>query len=505
MSQKLVIQLFDNVLSFSEGTPYHGQLVLSGDAEDSTNIVTGDVIFSFDTDRLGFKFYLDQINDPINIGYAGLMAASHSQEDTEVILRIPERNFEYPVFMRTIAPGMRWVAGKPLDRQSVSGELVASCFGMPNAALSSASLTFKNMPRFRGAQLFHVHGFFEEYQAQVDSSAFSWQVLGRLELQAGGWQVVIEEVPDLLVSPFSESHTAAISKTDGAPFTDCELRDFMDDLITFLSFVFGTRTIPPITVGIAAESKGEYSAGDACWAQLRRIPKVGPRNAANWFTVSRGQEPDLSAPFRGYYQNLPRFRSHWRLTVDAYIESERLADSGQPGRALSVSVSALEGLVKSVLINLPYFDGIRDEYLFPDSHRRKGQMKPGKTKDAILYVFRETMGGGFTFKDGEEDVVEDILHGRNPITHLDLNMPAGDLYSRKTYERWRASQALFEWLMLALWGAQAFPNRTHLPKLDILGQDALSQERAGEITFKPKGFGDENCSGKSGTTACRPD
>ena len=161
-----------------------------------------------------------------------------------------------------------------------------------------------------------------------------------------------------------------------------------------------------------------------------------------------------------------------------------LADSGQYGRALSISVSALEGLVKSVLINLDSFAGIRDEYLFPKGHNRIGQMRPAKTKDAIKRILHETIGLRPIFKESERDVVEDILEGRNSMAHLDLDMPAGDLYSGKTYELWRASQALFEFLMLFLWGANRIPNRTLLPKAEILGQDAFANERAGEIVFE---------------------
>ena len=178
------------------------------------------------------------------------------------------------------------------------------------------------------------------------------------------------------------------------------------------------------------------------------------------------------------------FQSHWSLTIDAYLESERLADSGQYGRALSLSVSALEGLVKSILINLEYFADIRDEYLFPEDHNRRGQMRPAKTKEAIKYIISETIGRQVTFKESKRDAVEEILGARNSIAHLDLDMPAGELYSGRTYELWRASQALFEFLMLFLWGADRIPNRTILPRVEVMGQDAFANERAGEIVLE---------------------
>ena len=320
----LVSQLFDNVLSISEGTPYHGELFLKSDTENITNAVPGDVVFSFDTDRLSFSLYLDENSGLINIGYAELIAAFSQFADADIILRVPDRRFEYPVSMRTIAPGMKWVAGKPLDRRAVLGDVIASSFGLSDANLSLALLTFKNIPRFEGTPRLFGHGFLEKFEEQVNSDNFSWKVLGRISLNAGDWEVAIEEVPDILVSSYGESHTATIRKKERAHFASCELEEFVSDLITFLGFVFGNRTVPSITVGVALDQKGEQVVSGASWAQLRRITDFGPRNSRDWFNVSRSQEPDLSVLFNGYYMNLPMFRSHWRLTIDAYIESERL-------------------------------------------------------------------------------------------------------------------------------------------------------------------------------------
>ena len=496
MSQKLVSQFFDNVLSISEGTPYRGELFLKSDTKEIANTVPGDVVFSFDTDRLSFSLYLDDNRGLSNVDYAELVAASSRFADADIVLRMPDREFEYPVSMRTIAPGIKWVAGKPLDRRAVLGDVIAQSFGLSDANLSLALLTFKNIPRFEGTPLFFGHGFLEKFEDQVNSDNFSWKILGGISLNAGDWEVVIEEVPDILISSYGESHTATIRKRERAHFTNCELEEFVNDLITFLGFVFGNRTVPSITVGVALDHKGAQVVSDACWAQLRRITDFGPRESRNWFNVSGSQEPDLSVLFTGYYRNLPMFRSHWRLTIDAYIESERLADSGQYGRALSISVTALEGLVKSVLINLDYFADTRDEYLFPENHNRKGQMLPAKTKDAIKFLLHETIGRQAVFKESKRDVIEDILKARNSVAHLDLDMPAGDLYSAKTYELWRASQALFEFLMLFLWGADRIPNRTLLPKVEIMGQDAFANERAGEIVLKTENPAPD-CTGNS--------
>lgn len=483
MSQKLVGQFFDNVLSISEGTPYRGELFLKSDTKEIANTVPGDVVFSFDMDRLSFSLYLDDNRGLSNVNYAELVAASTRLSDADIILRVPDREFEYPVSMRTIAPGIKWVAGKPLDRRAVLGDVIAQSFGLSDANLSLALLTFKNIPRFEGTPLYFGHGFLEALEEQVESDSFSWKVLGCISLKAGDWEVAIEEVPDILVSSYGESYTATIRKTDRSHFSSGELEEFVNDLITFLSFVFGKRTTPSITVGFATDREGEQVVSGACWAQLRRITNFEPLSPRNWFNISGSQEPDLSVLFTGYYRNLPKFRSHWGLTIDAYIESERLADSGQYGRALSISVSALEGLVKSVLINLDYFADTRDEYLFPEDHNRKGQMRPAKTKDAMKFILLETIGRQAVFKESKRDVIEDILEARNSMAHLDLEMPAGDLYSGKTYELWRASQALFEILMLFLWGADRIPNRTLLPKVEIMGQDVFANERAGEIVL----------------------
>ena len=505
MSQKLVSQLFDNVLSISEGTPYRGELSLRSDTENISDVVLGDVIFSFDTDRLSFSFYLDGDGDLTHISYAELIAVSSRSAATNIILKVPERNFEYPVSMRTIAPGMKFVAGRPFDKRPVFGDVITPSFGLSDANLSLALLTFKNIPRFEGTPRYFGHGILDEFEEMVDPNSFSWEALCGINLNAGDWEFEIEEVPDILVSSYGESHTATIRKREHANFTGHELEDFVSDLTTFLGFVFGSRTVPPITIGIALDQGGDQVVSGACWAQLGRLANAGPRNSRNWFNVSMSQEPDLAMLFKGYYTNLPMFRSHWRLTIDAYIESERLADSGQYGRALSISVSAIEGLVKSVLINLDYFADTRDDYLFPDDHNRKGQMLPSKTKDAIQFIFEETIGRQAIFRESEKDVVEGILEARNSMAHLDLDMPAEDLYSGKTYELWRASQALFECLMLSLWGANSIPNRTRLPKVEILGQDFFANERAGEIDFQDGNLAAEDCGGHSDPKEAGPE
>ena len=91
------------------------------------------------------------------------------------------------------------------------------------------------------------------------------------------------------------------------------------------------------------------------------------------------------------------------------------------------------------------------------------------------------------------------------MAHLDLDMPAGDLYSGKTYELWRASQALFEFLMLFLWGAYRIPNRTLLPKVEIMGLDFFANERAGEIVLDNEDLTTEGRGIGSDTNASAPE
>ena len=500
MSQKLVSDILENVLSISEGVPYNGSLKIEGMS------VQGMITFSLQADQLVFSLYPDGGEN-----YERLLAEHTRHGDADILLSVPEREFEYPVFMRTLVPERRLIAGKRTDKQVVHGSVNAANFGSSKPVLDYASLSFKNVPHFEGQGRFFIRGFTDSVQESISIKGFGISRVGHLMLSGGGWDLDIYEVPPSIMSSYGESHTALVRKTDRSQFSGSDITEFTDNLIFFLSFVFGRRTLPSLSVGYksprdcdkcdmisalakqAHEERSELhipdqlshrcdAIGGAKWAQLRVADYADCQDSRNWFKRSY-LEPDLKPLFENYCRTSESTRSQWHLIIDTYLESERLAASSQFGRALTVSVSALEGLVKStLLLKAPDFEEIRGEYLFDQNHKRSGQILPPKTAEAIKYVIRTLQGGTFIFKNSSKDVIDAVLNKRNSITHLDLmNVSANDLSSQETHDLWQASQFIVEMLMLTLWGAKEINNRTLLPQVDVYGQDMLADGRAGEV------------------------
>ena len=505
MSQKLVDDTLESVLSISEETPYRGSLKIEGMA------VEGMVTFSLQADRLVFSLYPDSGEK-----YGRLLAEHARQRDEDILLSVPERDFEYPVFMRTVAPGLKLIAGKRPDKQAVQGSVDSAKFGSSEPILDSVSLSFKNVPHFEGQGRFFIQGFANSVQESISIKGFRVSRVGHLMLSGGGWDLDIYEVPPSIMSSYGESHTALVRRTDRSQFSGSDITKFIDNLIYFLSFVFGRRTLPSLSVGYksprdcdkcdmistlviqAHEERSELHipdelshrcdvVGGAKWAQLRVVDYADHQDSRNWFKRSY-LEPDLKPLFESYCRTSENIRSQWHLIIDTYLESERLAASSQFGRALTVSVSALEGLVKStLLLKVPDFEEVRGEFLFDQNHKRSGQILPPKTAEAIKYVIRTLQGGTFIFKNSSKDVIDAVLKKRNSITHLDLmNVSANDLLSQETHDLWQASQFIIEMLMLTLWGAKEINNRTLLPQVDVYGQDMLADGRAGEVDIIPR-------------------
>ena len=500
MSQKLVSDTLESILSVSEGTPYYGSLKIEGMS------VGGIVTFSLQDAQLVFSLYPDSGEN-----YGRLLAEHARQGEGDILLSVPERDFEYPVFMRTILPGLKLIAGKRIDKQVVYGSVDAANFGSSEPILDYVSLFFKNVPHFEGQGRFFIQGFSDSVQESIDIKGFGISRVGHLMLSGGGWDLDIYEVPSAVKSSYEESHSALVRKTDRSQFSASEISEFIDEFIIFLSFVFGMRTIPSISVGYkspkdcdkcdmlfawqdrAFEEGNELripdelwheceAIGGAKWAQLRRGDNTEYEGGDNWFSRSGYPEPDLRPLFKNYFRCPDAVRSQWRLIIDAYLESERLAASGQAGRALTVSVSALEGLVKSTLLNVPVFEGVRNEYLFEENHNRSGQMRPAKTAEAIECVLKTLCAGSAAFKYRDIDVIDAVLKKRNSIAHLDLtNISANDLSSQERYNFWQASQFFVEVALLRLWGEKEIHNRTRVPKLEMYGQDMLAERRGGEI------------------------
>ncbi len=374
------------------------------------------VTFSLQDAQLVFSLYPDG-----GERYGRLLAEHARQGEGDILLSVPERDFQYPVFMWTILPGLKLIAGKRADKQVVYGSVDAANFGSFEPVLDYASLSFKNVPHFEGQGRFFIQGFSNSVQESIDIKGFGVSRVGHLMLTGGGWDLDIYEVPSAVKSSYEESHSASVRKTDRSQFSASEISEFIDNFIFFLSFVFGRRTVPSISVGYKAPKdcgkcdmlfawqdrafeEGNESPvpdelwhecdaiGGAKWAQLRRVDNSEYEGGDNWFGRSRYSEPDLKPLFTEYFRCPDDVRSQWHLIIDAYLESERLVTSGQFGRALTVSVSALEGLGPVDIQSATTFFKPRAGILLTHEYKAFGY-----TAARLLLHFGEI--GGFTLHE----------------------------------------------------------------------------------------------------------
>jgi len=224
-------------------------------------------------------------------------------------------------------------------------------------------------------------------------------------------------------------------------------REFIkDNLITFLSFLFGQNIFLKRIEGRRKR--------DVVWVEIFEKEEISPRTLKNnWFLkyAIHGYPFDIEQQFQDFYQLPSETKKQWQKVIRHYCVSEEIAGTlHECTVAASVSFSALEGLTRSIISTYPEKD--QEEWLKKDLSLKQGK----GILDAIEIVAKEEFGShSEVFKKASQQ----IRKIRNATVHLDL---ASDEDPSNALYRWNASQALIEMLLLKKLGMEMMPKATPL-------------------------------------------
>ena len=479
MEHRMIGELFGSVLSIRQNTPYKASLSI---ADDESIVIDGDAVFRLDSDSLTFEFFTDQASMKADQDYYELVAEAQ-RSNRPIKLSIPDRTFESQVIRWPTKGSVTLWQGRLAHRSKLFGVVASQNLGSADEQLTSATALFKGLPKFSMGSLAHVQlttesrviidGFSDE-----DMSHIGYEALGSFEISGQGWIVNFQEIHSSQLSDYGESHIAVISTSKDEEFNGNDLGEFLEDLSTFLGFTFGMPASPSLCIG-RKPHRPDDSPG--VWATLRPSSYKTQR-MNNWFAHFDGQQ-EFNALFDTYMAAIdkqPSFRKYWRRLIAAYVDSQTAVDQlGNLSAALTVSMGAIESIVK-LWLRCSLFDDARMKFIKLRPGQEIGQIKPGKLNGAIecvldrLYVGEKRMMGG-------RDALKLIRQQRNLITHIDLDQ---ELDTIDIYHCWNASQALFELLLLAMWGAKEVPLRTSVGKYEVMCVDMLKEARRGELSFE---------------------
>lgn len=163
-------------------------------------------------------------------------------------------------------------------------------------------------------------------------------MLGRSEIEADGWQIIITESADADKDVSAVTHTGEISRTDGKDFSVAELNHLCDGLTQFFTFITGVYRTASVT--IARDADGRY-----VWGRIGRFNQ-SKYLGDNWFSLHEGAS--IATLFPGFWRFFNNQTEAVRNLVGLYAQSSMIAHMRLAlyPSALKESQSALEGLSK---------------------------------------------------------------------------------------------------------------------------------------------------------------
>ena len=451
-------QWLDRILSVSEDTPYHSNLATPTGEELS---IEGDTVFRLENGRLTFQFFFDS-EEPYTAGYKAL-AASQST-NPPLILRIPSRDFAYPA--RILSTPTHAATN---ERTKMRGFIDSTSFGSATEALDSVNIRLRGVPAG-----WHGNGNWTHYQG-VSSEPLRYEESGEVILPSrqtmgvtrlsgftlkttDGWTIELREIPISERTDPEVGHSCLIRKDLDMLTGELVSKFLEEDLLPFLSFVFGQNI------------RCDQITADR-WVQINsRSPVSLKTMQGNWFLRSRGSI-NLSPLFQHFCRLTHDDKNHWKKIIDKYAASEEtMGTLGEAEIAASVSFAALEGLTRSIISTYS------DKHQWLDNRLRLRKGKGGIVKAVEMVAEREFGRQSKTFRKASEEVYK----VRNATMHMDL---MADEDRRNAYHRWNSSQALIEILLLGKMGLQHIPNRTAHGKFEVMGIDMYEGMRKEELHF----------------------
>ena len=411
----LVDDFFKNIIPARLEEPVHATLELQDGLESISAIVVPRI-----DGGLMLDFY-DAVQSRSGFsGYGRLWRATDEMRPVEVRFR----NNRVVEALVTKFGGTAF-SGDGVESPA-KGRLVATQnrFTVIQSRVKHARFCIEDFPMFLGDGAMYPH-----------TTGDYVSMLGRSEIEADGWQIIITESADAAKDKLGITHTGEIMRTDGNDFSIDDLNHLCDGLTQFLSFITGVYRTSSITIGHDAD--GRYA-----WGRIGRFNQ-SKYLGDNWF--SRDLGASLVTLFPGFWRYFNNQAEAVRNLVGLYAQSSMIVHMrlAMYPSALKESQSALEGLSELVLGR-------------ERSERVSDYIKKALNKSGIKYDLSEFPGllsVWSTYKDNQDDDAGPtfIARLRNKATH-----PAPDAVRlmHDYREAWRLSQRYAELMLLSLFGYQ---------------------------------------------------
>lgn len=455
-------QWLRRVLSIDEDTLYHSNLVVeaelpTGECTFAGREITldGITVFRLEDGCLTFRFFIND-NRHRTAAYEAFAASN-------VMLRVPESDFRYPVKVTQVLE----------NDTALSGIIDTEDFGKKDAPLSGVMIWFAGLPqKWYSAENWTYYEAISNEQVQTNENGAlvfpngnptSRRVLSGFTLEAAEWKATLREIPIRRRTDPDITHVCNLTSDCSSLTGEVAWKFLEENMFPFLDFVFGQRTQFRHIVG--------YKNGVDLWVRTAPPSETPPKTEqGNWFLRTWYDRTDLSPLFQRFYGLEPEVKKHWRRVIHRYAGSEVIMGTLQDSAlAASVSFSALEGLTRSIISTYPCKDEWLNEYL---------RLKGGKgIIDAIEMAAQLEFGPhSQTFREASEQ----IYLIRNATFHTDLMADEDPL---NAYYRWNASQTLVEIFLLYKMGLDKIPNRTDLGTFNVNGKDMYQDMRKEWLDF----------------------
>ena len=312
--------------------------------------------------------------------------------------------------------------------RQLAGQLVVV---QPEVSLSDENIVhsdfcLEDFPLFFGALAFEKT---EVSDSKGDFLRGRSRILGHSTFESHGWRFTISECPDK--DEMGVTHSGSIARSDGGAFSVRQLKDVLDGLTCFLSFLAGVYRIPGVVIGYSSQ-------GNPAWGRIAPF-KQNKYHSDNWFNPQ--SRDAIATLFPGFWRCFVEKSREVQGVIGSYAESSIIAHAGLPKNALNDSQTALEGLSRWIL----------------------GRKKPRK-QSASEYIKKALACAGITYdlhehprllnmwldrykeEQDDDDGPTLITRLRNRSIHADVIQGRSSDY----YSTWELSQRYVELMLLWL-------------------------------------------------------
>ena len=412
----LVDEFFSRVIPAKLNEPTHVTLHL----EDGPTPIETTLVLRIDPERdLVADFYCVEVG--CNTGWAQFRLSRTVQKMQPITVRF------YGV---SGARDMQAIVNRINHFGAAKGQLIFmdGRVKIRDSKMKNAKFSIVDFPLFHGQQATY---FVETTYSDLPNHGTA-RALGRSEIEADGWKIIIAECADK--DQYAVTHNGHITRTDGSEFALEEVEHLIDGLIYFFAFVTGIYRHPTTVLGTGAD---EY----AVWGRVISFNQ-GKYVADNWFSRFHGQS--LGALFPEFWGNFNANNEAIRNIITSYAESSMIAHIGLYKNALTTSQSALEAVARWALgRDMKWMQSGREpatEYI------QEALCTLGISSDLSDYPVLLNLWKSKYKKSGDDDAGPSfITRLRNQIHPKLTEVDVSDYH-----EAWRLSQLYIELMLLKL-------------------------------------------------------